>query len=126
MNGYYNSPGSNRPPRIPRSSLMRESIRAEQTHAFVRSQRWQAAVLPLGATEPHNLHLPYGTDTFQVETIGNQACARAHERGARAVLLPALPYGTETNQMGFPLAMNLNPTTVAQVLTDLIESLATH
>ena len=49
---------------------MRESILAEQTHAFVRAQPWQAAVLPFGATEPHNLHMPYGTDTFQVEDAG--------------------------------------------------------
>src|SRR3954464_11244399 len=87
---------------------------------------FEVAVLPLGATEPHNLHLPYGTDTFQVEAIGRRACARAAERGAREGLLPALPYGTETNQMQFPLAMNLDPTTVARVVADLVESLAAH
>ena len=58
--------------------------------------------------------------------IADAACALAHEQGARVVLLPALPYGTETNQMQFPLAMNLNPTTVARVITDLVDSLATH
>src|SRR3954466_13642535 len=87
---------------------------------------FEVAVLPLGATEPHNLHLPYGTDTFQVEVIAARACARATEAGAQVLLLPALPYGTETNQMQFPLAMNLNPTTLARVITDLVESLATH
>lgn len=85
-----------------------------------------AAVLPLGATEPHNLHLPYGTDTFQVDVIANRACGLAWERGARVLKLPAIPYGTETNQMAFPLAMNLNPTTLARVITDLVESLAAH
>ena len=72
---------------------------------------FEVAVLPLGATEPHNLHLPYGTDTFQVETIAAKACALAHQAGARVLELPAMPYGTETNQMKFPLAMNLNPST---------------
>jgi creatinine amidohydrolase len=86
----------------------------------------EVAVLPFGATEPHNLHLPYGTDTIEVEVIGREACRRAAERGARVVLLPALPYGTETNQMRFPLAMNLNPSTVARVIADLVDSLATH
>jgi creatinine amidohydrolase len=84
------------------------------------------AVLPLGATEPHNLHLPYGTDTFQVEVIASRASAWAHERGARVVLLPAIPYGTETNQMRFPMAMNLNPSTLARVIADLVDSLEAH
>ena len=44
---------------------------------------YEVAVLPLGATEPHNLHLPYGTDTFQVEVIAARACAIAIEAGAR-------------------------------------------
>lgn len=93
----------------------------------VRSQPpIEVAVLPLGATEPHNLHLPYATDTLQVETIADLACRKAHEAGARVVALPALPYGTETNQMRFPWAMNLNPTTVAAVLTDLVRSLEAH
>jgi creatinine amidohydrolase len=87
---------------------------------------YDVAVLPLGATEPHNLHLPYGTDTFQVEVIAQKACAIAIEGGARVLQLPALPYGTETNQMKFPLAMNLNPTTLLRVITDLVDSLAVH
>ncbi len=87
---------------------------------------FEVAVLPLGATEPHNLHLPYGTDTFQVGAIAERACSLAHEQGARVLLLPAIPYGTETNQMQFPLAMNLNPSTLARVITDLVDSLAAH
>jgi creatinine amidohydrolase len=87
---------------------------------------FEVAVLPLGATEPHNLHLPYGTDTFQVEVIASRACAWAHGQGARVVQLPALPYGTETNQMRFPMAMNLNPSTMGRVIADLVDSLEAH
>ncbi len=82
------------------------------------------AVLPFGATEPHNLHLPYATDTIQVDVLADRACQRAHERGARVVALPTIPYGTETNQHRFPLSMNLNPTTLLAVVTDLLGSLA--
>jgi creatinine amidohydrolase len=100
---------------------------AEVNYGHVKSSApYEVAVLPLGATEPHNLHLPYGTDTFQVETIGGRACGLAQDQGARVVLLPAIPYGTETNQMKFPLAMNLNPSTLGRVITDLVESLETH
>jgi creatinine amidohydrolase len=100
---------------------------AELNYGRIKGQPpFEVAVLPLGATEPHNLHLPYGTDTFQVDVIASRACAHAHDRGARVVLLPAIPYGTETNQMHFPMAMNLNPSTVARVIGDLVDSLATH
>jgi creatinine amidohydrolase len=100
---------------------------AELNYGQVKAQPpYEVAVLPLGATEPHNLHLPYGTDTFQVEVIADRAAAAANQAGGRVLVLPAIPYGTETNQMHFPLAMNLNPRTLALVITDLIESLATH
>jgi len=100
---------------------------AEITYGQVKDGApYEVAVLPLGATEPHNLHLPYGTDTFQVEVVAARACERAAARGARVVQLPAIPYGTETNQMEFPLAMNLNPSTLARVIGDLVASLAKH
>jgi creatinine amidohydrolase len=100
---------------------------AELNYGHVKDHpSFEVAVLPLGATEPHNLHLPYGTDTFQVDGIGDRACERAHQAGAKVVLLPPIPYGTETNQMQFPLAMNLNPSTLAGVIRDLVESLEVH
>jgi len=102
---------------------MRPWILFEANYAAVQAANYEVAVLPLGATEPHNLHLPYGTDVIEGETVGERTCAAAHTRGARVVLLPTIPYGTETNQRAFPLAMNLNPSTLFQVVTDLIESL---
>ncbi len=104
---------------------MRESILAEQTHAFVRERAWQVAVLPFGATEPHNLHMPYGTDTFQVETLAQRACERAYGAGAQVVLLPAIPYGVNTNHLKIPgaLACSVTPTTLLHLLTDLVDSL---
>jgi creatinine amidohydrolase len=104
---------------------MREWALAEQNHAFIRSQRWEVVVLPFGATEPHNLHMPYGTDNFQVEVIGSRACEHAYRAGARVLLLPAIPYGVNTNYFQVPgaLACSLTPTTLLHVLTDLVDSL---
>jgi creatinine amidohydrolase len=100
---------------------------ADLTYGQIKGEApFEVAVLPLGATEPHNLHLPYGTDTFQVEVIASRAGAWAHGRGARVVVLPAIPYGTETNQMRFPMAMNLNPSTMGRVIADLVDSLEAH
>jgi creatinine amidohydrolase len=96
---------------------------AETNYAVVKLQRYEVAVLPLGATEPHNLHLPYGTDLFEANAIGRNVCEAAWNRGAKVILLPTIPYGTETNQREFPLSMNLNPSTLARVIEDLVDSL---
>ena len=104
---------------------MRPWILAEQNHAAVRARRWEVAVLPFGATEPHNLHMPYGTDNFQVEAIAGRACERAFRAGAKVLLLPTIPYGVNTNYFKVPggLACSLTPTTILRVLTDLTDSL---
>jgi creatinine amidohydrolase len=105
---------------------MRPWILAETNYSHVKQCKYEVAVLPMGATEPHNLHLPYGTDTFQVDEIGGQACEAAWNRGAKVVMLPAIPYGTETNMARCPLAMNVNPSTIGLVIRDLVDSLAGH
>lgn len=104
---------------------MNEWNLAEQTHATLRTQRWEVAVLPFGATEPHNLHLPYGTDTFQVEAIAQRACEQACRLGGQVLLLPTIPYGVNTNFFKIPgaLACSLNPTTLYHIITDLVDSL---
>src|ERR1041385_9555030 len=98
---------------------------AEQNHDFIRSQKWEVVVLPFGATEPHNLHMPYGTDNFQVEEIGARACEAAYKQGASVLLLPGIPYGVNTNHLKVPggLACSVTPTTLLHVLTDLVDSM---
>lgn len=96
---------------------------AETNYGVIKEQEYEVAVLPLGATEPHNLHLPYGMDNIEGELIGEKLCEAAWEQGAKVVLLPTVPYGTETNQREFPFSMNLNPSTLNAVITDLVESL---
>lgn len=100
-------------------------VLAEQTHEFIRSQRWEAAVLPFGATEPHNLHMPYGTDNYQVDVLGDRACERAYRAGAKVLLLPTIPFGVNTNYMQIPggLALSVTPTTLLKLLDDLVDSL---
>lgn len=105
---------------------MREWILAEVNYGYVKDNPYEVAVLPMGATEPHNFHLPYGTDVFESEAIGSRVCEAAFKQGARVVMLPAIPFGTDTNQMEFPLAINLNPSTLGQVIRDVVDSLAKH
>ena len=96
---------------------------AETNYGAVKQQHYEVAVLPFGATEPHNLHLPYGMDTIEGDIVGEKICEAAHRRGAKVVLLPTIPYGTQTNQAKFPFAMNLNPSTLCTIIGDLVESL---
>jgi creatinine amidohydrolase len=96
---------------------------AQTNYGVVKQQSYEVAVLPLGATEPHNLHLPYGIDTIEGDTVGEMICRAAWDKGAKVVLLPTVPYGTQTNQRRFPFAMNLNPSTLNAVITDLVDSL---
>ena len=105
---------------------MREWILSEINYGYVKDHSYEVAVLPIGATEPHNLHLPYGTDNYQLKNIGERICENAWEQGSRVVLLPTINYGTDTNLMKFPLAMNLNPSTLAQIISDLVQSLVQH
>jgi creatinine amidohydrolase len=104
---------------------MRPFVLAEQTHAFVRGRQWQVAVLPFGATEPHNLHMPYGTDNYQVQLLAERACQRAYDAGAAVLLLPTVPFGVNTNHLRVPgaVALSVTPTTLLALLTDLVESL---
>ncbi|MDP1560659.1 MAG: creatininase family protein [Pirellulaceae bacterium] len=104
------------------SPSARPWVLAETPYQFLKDNAYQLAVLPMGATEPHNLHLPYGTDWYEGTLIGETLCEHAWAQGARPVLLPTMPYGTETNLSRFPLAMNLNPSTLQLVIADLVES----
>jgi creatinine amidohydrolase len=82
------------------------------------------AVLPWGATEPHNLHLPYGTDTLLAEHVASESARRAWALGARPVVLPAVPFGVQTTQLDLRLCLNVMPSTQLALLGDLAASLA--
>jgi len=101
--------------------VLREAALAA-TQAF----HYEVAILPWGATEPHNLHLPFGTDTIQAEAVAAEAARLAWEGGARVVVLPAIPMGANAQQLGTPLTLNLDPSTQALVLEDVVSSLEHH
>jgi creatinine amidohydrolase len=84
------------------------------------------AVLPWGATEAHNTHLPYATDNFESDAVAARAAAIAWERGARVIVLPCVPFGVNTGQREVRYCLNMMPSTQAAVIRDLLPSLADH
>lgn len=101
----------------------RPYVLAESTWKTVDPTPYAAAILPWGATEPHNYHLPYGTDNIQAEQVAIRAAERAWSRGARVVVLPTVPFGVNTTQLDLKLCLNLNPSTQAALLRDVVSSL---
>ena len=61
--------------------------------------RPKVAILPWGATEAHNYHLPYGTDVIEATRIAERAAELAHDRGASVIVLPTIPFGNDEQQL---------------------------
>lgn len=107
-------------------TLARPYLLAEATWSAVREASYEVAVLPWGATEAHNTHLPYATDSVLTEWIATEGARLAWDRGARVIVLPTVPFGVNTGQLDVPLTINMNPSTQAAVLGDVVASLAGH
>lgn len=98
-------------------------ILSETTWKAVSATPYEVAVLPWGATEAHNFHLPYGTDNIQCDALAAESARRAWEEGTRVVVLPTVPFGVNTGQIDIPLCLNMNPATQAALLADIALSL---
>jgi creatinine amidohydrolase len=99
----------------------RPYLLTETNWKTVHSAGYQVAVLPWGATEAHNYHLPYGTDNLQNEHVVSEAARVAWERGARVIVLPNVPFGINTGQLDVPLCLNMMPSTQYALLRDLAD-----
>ncbi|MDP4240861.1 MAG: creatininase family protein [Bacteroidota bacterium] len=81
---------------------------------------YQVAVLPWGATEAHNFHLPYSTDVVIADKLSAESARIANSKGGKIIVLPTVAYGVNTGQPDVYLDMNLNPSTQFAILHDLI------
>lgn len=106
--------------------MPRPYILAENTWKTVRDEKYEVAVLPWGACEAHNYHLPYGTDIIEAESVAAESARYAWEEGCKVVVLPVIPFGVNTGQFDVMLDMNLNPSTQLAILRDVITVLNRH
>lgn len=98
-------------------------VLSDVTWKTVRDTPYEVAVLPWGATEAHNFHLPYGTDNYETDRVARDAAKLAWDAGAKIVVLPVVPFGVNTGQLDIKLCLNMNPSTQALLLGDLVESM---
>jgi len=96
------------------------------TYPTVRETKFDVAVLPIGACEPHNHHLPHGTDAYESELVSDRVCEAASKLGAKVLQLPTIPYGVQSNMLDVPLAINVYPSTFFALLKDIADSLEGH
>ena len=105
---------------------MKPYILAETNWKTINNTPVELAVLPWGALEAHNLHLPFSTDNIETERIAAEAAGKAWERGAKLIVLPVIPFGVNTGQLDIKVNINMNPTTQFAILKDIVDVLNRH
>lgn len=105
---------------------MNQYILAETNWKTLGNEAIDLAILPWGATEAHNFHLPYSTDNIETEKIVKEAARKAFEKGARILVLPGIPYGVNTGQLDIRVNINMNPSTQFAILKDITDVLNRH
>jgi len=103
---------------------MKPYILEETNWKQVKSEKYEVAVLPWGATEPHNYHLPYGTDSLETAMIAEKSAEKAWENGAKIMVLPTIPFGVQNpGQTELPFCLHMRPSTQIIVFNDIVQSL---
>ncbi|MBJ6367814.1 creatininase family protein [Snuella sedimenti] len=98
----------------------RPYVLAESNWKHVKDERYTIAILPWGATEAHNYHLPYATDNILAESVAIEASKKAWEQNAKVIVLPTIPFGVNTGQLDVSLCINMNPSTQYAILKDIV------
>ena len=106
--------------------MNREIDLSVSAYGVTRGLDYDMAVLPWGATEPHNLHLPYLTDAILAHDVAVDAAQMALEQyGVRAMVMPPVAMGAQNpGQRDLKFCIHYRQQTQCAILTDIVESLA--
>lgn len=101
---------------------------AVSCYGKVKPLHYDLAILPWGATEPHNLHLPYMTDCILSHSIAVDAAKQALENhGVRCMVMPAVFAGSQNpGQRELKFCIHYRYETQKAILTDIVSSLYTQ
>lgn len=104
---------------------MRSNVLQEMTwpdfEEYLETETFPVAIIPVGSTEQHALHLPLGTDWF-ISYAGAKQLAEI----TNAILVPITFVGISPHHMHFKGTITLKSETLVNILLDTIESLVTH
>ncbi|OIO68968.1 MAG: amidase [Zetaproteobacteria bacterium CG12_big_fil_rev_8_21_14_0_65_55_1124] len=78
-------------------------------------------IIPIGSTEQHGPNGLIGTDAICPTRIAQQI-----EANADVLIAPAINYGMSAHHMAFAGSVTLKPTTLMQVVIDVVSSLRQH
>jgi creatinine amidohydrolase len=108
---------------MPSEGSSRPFVLHEATYPQLRALKPNLAVLPWGATEAHNYHLPHGTDVVEATAVAETAVERANQSGARCMVLPCVPFGNDNAQLTQIATITMRSATQQAVLFDVADSL---
>lgn len=103
----------------------REFDLSVSTYGVARQHHYDVAILPWGATEPHNLHLPYLTDCILSHDIAVEAAVKCFsEYGVRCMVMPPVQMGSQNpGQRDLPFSVHYRYETQRAILSDLVANL---
>ena len=83
----------------------------------------KVVILPTGATEQHDPHLPLDVDSFLCETVCLEVGKRIPEQ---VLILPVLSYGLNLHHIDFPGTIHIEPEVFISFCLNITKSLAYH
>lgn len=105
--------------------LKKEIDLSVSCYGKTKDLEYSMAILPWGATEPHNLHLPYLTDCILSHDVAVDAAQLALDRyGVRAMVMPYVTMGSQNpGQRELKFCVHARYETQKAILTDIVASL---
>ena len=105
--------------------IHKEQDLAVSCYGKVKPLNYDLVLLPWGATEPHNLHLPYLTDCILSHDIALDAALLAQKQyGVRCMVMPYVTAGAQNpGQRELNFCIHYRSETQKAILTDIVASL---
>ena len=105
--------------------MNREIDLSVSAYGVTRPLDYDVVILPWGATEPHNLHLPYLTDAILSHDVAVDAAQRAlDDYGIRTMVLPPVAMGAQNpGQRDLKFCIHYRQDTQCAILADTVASL---